>query len=140
MIKFRSIPQDIESRLTLAAQYLASHPQVIFAYLFGSLARGRLSPLSDVDLAIYLGEGANFAETKLEILCGLMDALETDEIDLVILNTAPPALVMNILSNKRLLVDKMPFERHKFESLAMRKYFDFSIKERAVLKRRYLGG
>jgi hypothetical protein len=70
----------------------------------------------------------------------LIDILQTDEIDLVILNIAHLPLLMNILRNKKVIVDKEPFARHKFESLTMRKYFDFSIKESAQLKRRYLHG
>ena len=77
---------------------------------------------------------------KLEILGRLIDILETDEIDLVVLNTADLPLAMRILKNKKLIVDKDPFARHLFESLLMRKYFDFSIFESAQLKRRYLYG
>ncbi len=50
-----------------------------------------------------------------------MDILQTDEIDLVILNTADIPLVMNIVKAKEVIVDNDPFERHRFESLAMRK-------------------
>ena len=69
-----------------------------------------------------------------------MAALQTDEVDLVVLNSAELPLIMNVLRNKKVLADKDPFCRHLFESLAMRKYFDFSIKESAQLKRRYLHG
>ena len=44
----------------------------------------------------------------------------TDEIDLVILNTAHLPLLMNILRNKKVIVDKEPFARQIFESLTMR--------------------
>jgi hypothetical protein len=69
-----------------------------------------------------------------------MDILDTDEIDLVILNTADISLVMNIIKSKEIIVDKNPFKRHLFESLMMRKYFDFSFKELNQLRRRYLHG
>jgi hypothetical protein len=69
-----------------------------------------------------------------------MDILNTDEIDLVMLNTADISLVMNIIKSKEIIVDKNPFERHLFESLMMRKYFDFSFKELHQLRRRYLHG
>jgi hypothetical protein len=48
--------------------------------------------------------------------------------------------MMNIVKAKEVIVDNDPFERHRFESLTMRKYFDFSIKEVAILRRRYLNG
>ena len=123
-----------------AESCLYSHPKVLFAYLFGSLARGIKQPSSDVDIAVYLKGHENFSETKLEVLGLLTNVLQTDEIDLVVLNTASLPLVMNILRKNRVLVDKQPFTRHAVESLTMRKYFDFSIKESAQLRRRYLDG
>ena len=42
--------------------------------------------------------------------------------------------------NKKVIVDIDPFARHQFESMMMRKYFDFSIFESTQLKRRYLHG
>jgi uncharacterized protein len=140
VFKFNRLPDDILSRLPAAESYLHSHPKVLFAYLFGSLVRGVRQPLSDVDMAVYFEGYENFSQTKLEILESLADVLQTDEIDLVILNTASLPLAMNILRENRILVDKQPFTRHIVESLTMRKYFDFSMKESAQLRRRYLDG
>jgi len=67
-----------------------------------------------------------------------MDILQTDDVDLVIFNTADISLAINIIKAKQIIVDNDPFERHRFESLAMRKYFDFSYRELGQLKRRYL--
>ena len=140
MIKYSKLPENILDLLPDAVDFLTSHPKVVFSYLFGSLAKRPPSPLSDVDIAVYLETGADFAESKLEILGELMDILQTDDIDLVILNTADISLVMNIIKPKQIIVDNDPFERHRFESLAMRKYFDFSYRELGQLKRRYLHG
>ena len=140
MIKYKQLPDNILKLIPKAVSYLESHPKVIFAYLFGSLSKGKPSPLSDVDIAVFLKKGNNLADRKLEILGKLIDILETDEIDLVVLNTANLPLAMRILKNKKLIVDKDPFARHLFESLVMRKYFDFSVIESAQLKRRYLHG
>jgi hypothetical protein len=46
----------------------------------------------------------------------------------------------NIIKAKEVIVDNDPFERHRFESLTERKYFDFSYKELGQLRRRYLHG
>jgi len=140
MIKTNKLPGNILDLLPGAEEYLKAHPKVIFSYLFGGLAKHRPFPLSDVDIAIYLKHGSNFAECKIDILGCLMDILHTDEIDLVILNRADISLVMNIIKSKKIIVDKNPFERHMFESLVMRKSFDFSFKELNQLKGRYLHG
>ena len=96
--------------------------------------------MSDVDIAVYLSEGEITIERKMEILGKLMELLETDEIDFVILNTAPLTLRMKILENKTVIVDNAPFLRYAYESVTMRKYFDFSIKEMSILERRFLHG
>lgn len=140
MIKFKQLPDNMESSIPQVTDYLKSNSHIMFAYLFGSIAKGKRQPLSDVDIAVYLKQGANVVECKLEILGKLIDILQTDEIDLVVLNAANLPLVINVLKSKKIIVDKEPYIRHIFESLAMRKYFDFSIKEAAILQRRYLHG
>ena len=137
MIKQRALPSDILQRLELLEPLLTSDSRVVFAYIFGGLASGRQRPLSDVDIAVYLDSYVDKIETKLDIIGVLSDALKTDEIDLVVLNGAPISLVGRVLMKKRLIVDKQPFIRHSFESLALREFFDFSRKEQDVLSRRF---
>ena len=96
--------------------------------------------MSDVDIAVHLLEDDDTVEKKIEILGELMALLETDEIDVVMLNTAPLTLRMKILETGRVIVDNVPFLRHRYESLTMREYFDFSTKEMAILKRRFFHG
>lgn len=138
MIKYTKLPENIERLLPKAQVYLQSRSDITFAYIFGGLAKGRRTPLSDVDIAVYLSEGRITIEKKMEILGKLMELLETDEIDFVILNTAPLTLRMKILENKSVIVDNAPFLRYAYESVTMRKYFDFSIKEMSILERRFL--
>jgi predicted nucleotidyltransferase len=140
VIKYSKLPDNIEYLLPAGEAYIKSRKDVLFAYLFGGLARGKPSPLSDVDIAVYLSEDGDVIEKKMEILGKLMDLLETDEIDLVILNSAPLALRMKILESKKVIVDNAPFLRHHYESLTMREYFDFSIREMAILERRFFHG
>lgn len=64
-------------------------PNVIFAYLFGSMARREQSRLSDIDIAVYLHEECDYASEKLNIIAHLSEKLGTDRFDLVILNNAP---------------------------------------------------
>ncbi len=137
MIKYGTLPENINLLLPDVREYLDKHLKVVFAYLFGGLARGKVSPLSDVDIAIYMVEDAEITQEKLEILGKLNEILKTDEVDLVILNTAPLPLAARIIKNKIILVDKMPFKRHAFESLVIREYFDFSRKELDIFKGKY---
>lgn len=137
MRKYQQLPKDIMSRLDSLSEELIKHRQVLFAYLFGGLAKGEVRPLSDVDIAIYLTTMDNLAEVKLDLIGLIADVLGTDEFDLVILNRAPISLVGRILHQRRILVDKNPFQRHLFESLMNRKFFDFKRKEEALLRQRF---
>jgi len=140
MIKNKKLPSNIEDLIPQAIAYLQSRKDINFAYLFGSFGRGKPLPLSDVDIAVYLKEPTDVHEKKMEILGALIDILQTDEIDLVVLNSAPLPLRMRILENKKVVVDREPFLRHHYESLTMREYFDFSVLEKQILNRRFLGG
>jgi len=140
MIKYKKLPTNIEDLIPKALTYLQSMPDILFAYLFGSLGKGKHFPLSDVDIAVYLKEPLDVPEKKMEILGALIDILQTDEIDLVVLNNAPLPLKMRILESRKVVVDREPFLRHNYESLTMREYFDFSILEKQILNRRFLGG
>lgn len=140
MIKQKRIPSDIFQRIPKAAAYLQSRPDVKFSYLFGSLAKNKKAPLSDVDIAVFLSNENSAFQIKLEILGKLTEILGTDEIDLVLLNSASLPLSVNILKNNKILVDKEPAARHHHYSMIMRKYFDYHYLEAGILKRRYLNG
>jgi predicted nucleotidyltransferase len=140
MIRYSKLPDNIVSLLPEAGAYLQSREDVLFAYLFGGLAKGNPRPLSDIDIAVYLSKETGLMGRKIEILGDLTNLLKTDEIDLVLLNSAPVTLKMKILENKKVIADKNSFLRHRYESMVMREYFDFSILERAILERRFLRG
>jgi uncharacterized protein len=130
---------DPKKRLPEAERYLQARQDVAFAYLFGSVARGSATHLSDIDIAIYLTV-QEFAEKRMKILGDLIDILKTDNIDLVILNTAPLSLKSKIIQTKKILAENNPLMRHDFESHTLRAYFDFSKLEKRILKNRYLHG
>jgi len=140
MITYEHVPPSSFEKIPLAGDMLREEERVIFAYLFGSAAQGRISPLSDIDIAVYLRTCEHLTEYRLELFNKLCDVLGTSEIDLVFLNTAPTNLEGRILMKKKILVDKDPHLRHRYESLAMRKFYDFQIRERAILYRRYAIG
>ena len=135
MIKLKKLPENIHKNISSLTDYFMSNSDIIFAYLFGGLLREKPSPLSDVDIALY------FDNTKkpnfLQLFHEMTAIIGTEELDLVILNDAPLSLSGRILQNRKILVDKKPFERHKYESLTLRKYSDFRIRESQLVQRRY---
>lgn len=137
MIKFRPILSNRLMIIDEMKKIIEAENNIIFAYLFGSMASGSQTNLSDVDIAIYLRNTEGIAEYKLEIFNKITNAIGTDELDLIILNTAPIFITGRILQNKQILIDKDPSLRYKFESLILREYFDFKIKEEKYFSLRY---
>ncbi len=129
-----------EDIICVTSKYLENRDDITFAYLFGSYAKGNQTHLSDIDIAVYMKYDNQVFEKKLQVLSDLTKILETDDIDLVILNKAPISLLTKILASKAVLIDKDPPVRHTFESLKMRMGFDFSFLEKRILEQRFLNG
>lgn len=140
-MKFESgkILEDRSSLIERVKSALSKHEDIIFAYIFGGVAKGRITPLSDIDIAVYLKDVENIDlwEKKVQILKDLEEELKTEEIDLVVLNEAPISLKGRIMQNKILIIDRDKSFRCSFESLTLKEFFDFSILEREILYRRY---
>ena len=135
MIRFKKVPEDIRQRIDLLPDLFMEDSNIVFAYLFGGSVRDKRSPLSDVDLGVYMKnmKGLNY----LSLFDNISQILGTDEIDLVVLNSAPISFAGRILQKRKILIDKDPFLRHQYESRILREFFDFSIKEKEILHRRY---
>lgn len=109
---------------------LIEYDNIIFAYIFGSYAQNNLKVHSDIDIAIFLEKELN-SDIYLEIKMKLADKLKR-EVDLVILNDAPPLLKYQIYRNNLLLFtrDKTIESNHKvktlFEYNDMKRYLDLS--------------
>jgi len=112
---------DAAARERLAAA-LDREP-VVAAYLFGSQARGTPGPLSDVDVAVWTyGTGEDPLGLRLAGLA--CEALRTDEVDLVVLDDAPPLLRHRVLRDGMRLVDRDPTERVRREAWTYVEYLD----------------
>ena len=69
---------------------LMKYEDIIFAYIFGSYAKGNIRKDSDIDIAIYLKDSIG-SYKYLDMKMKLSEALKR-EVDLVILNNAIPLL------------------------------------------------
>ena len=74
-------------------QHLHARPEILEAYLFGSLSRGQAQSHSDVDVAVYV-DPVGLPDSPFgyaaELTAALATALGSDAVDLVVLNQAPP--------------------------------------------------
>ena len=115
--------RTIQARLK---KYFTYSPYPVqFAYLFGSHARGQALPYSDVDVGVYLDEpdkGARF-DIGLSLMGDLERTLHRDDVDVVVLNEAPPRLAYNIIKHKP-LYSRDERARARIETAILSRYFD----------------
>lgn len=113
----------MENDLEKVRQLLKKSPEVRFAYLFGSMARDEGGETSDLDVAVYVREGVSTFDFRLGWMEKLASLLGRDDVDLVVLNEAPPVLCYEIVRDGRLLVDSKE-ARVAFEARVLDEYFD----------------
>ena len=102
--------------------------KVVFAYLFGSQAKGTAGSLSDIDIAVYFDEDLAATERfdlRLAVLGELTDLYRTDAVDLVVLNDAPPLLAHRILKEGLLIFSDNEKMRLEYEVKAVLEYLDW---------------
>jgi hypothetical protein len=109
-------------------QVFSSHP-VALAYLYGSVAAGRATPLSDVDIALVLIEGQYDPSKRLELELKIEDEIartcRIGEIDVRAINYAPLMVRGEIVTKGMLLYSRDEDFRVDFETSTRSEYFDF---------------
>jgi len=93
-------------KIKLLKKYFKEEKSVILAFVFGSQAKGLTRKISDWDIGVYF-KPKEYLELETErdypgeegMWSDLVDILETDNVDLVILNRARPELVFSILNS-----------------------------------------
>lgn len=99
------VPQSSEVRRRLELAFAtAAPPGVIAAYLFGSHAEGRAHRESDVDVAVLLDDrvhrtAAARSEARVRLCAWLVGALSVNDVDLLVLNDAPPLLGRKVVTD-----------------------------------------
>ena len=117
--------------LEALAKIFQAEEKILVAYLFGSRAKGYATPESDYDIAVLLSETPrDLLDFYLRLLNKLTDTLG-DNVDLVILNEAPPTLKYQVVKHGKPIYVKNERARVAFESRTIREYLDFS----RILKR-----
>jgi uncharacterized protein YutE (UPF0331/DUF86 family)/predicted nucleotidyltransferase len=115
------------------------------AYLTGSLStRTTFGHLTDIDVAILLMDqikADQFLDYQLYFLSELAKRLESDAIDIVILNQASLLLKLQVIKYGQILFSRNERQRVSFETKAVMDYLDFKkfdeIQNQALNRRLY---
>jgi predicted nucleotidyltransferase len=107
---------------------LASREEVLEAYLFGSHATGRAQPHSDIDVAVYVDErravhGAYGYQA--ELTAALMSGLGANNVDVVVLNRAPPVLYHRVIRDGQRILSRDLRATTTREGYALSRYCDY---------------
>jgi predicted nucleotidyltransferase len=100
-----------------------------FILLIGSQVTGKRGPMSDVDLAIYVDPeeyGNRAFHVHVEVGLLLSRKLKRDDIDIVILNDAPPTLRFGAIKNGHILYIKDESEYEDYVVRTLSEYYDSS--------------
>ncbi len=118
-------PQALARRIAAA---LEPRTEILEAYLFGSVARGETHARSDIDVAVYVDEHL-CPDTpygyRADLTTHLMARLETNRIDVVVLNDAPPLLYHRVLRDGIRLFSRDLRATTTREARAYSRYFDY---------------
>jgi predicted nucleotidyltransferase len=117
--------QELVERL---AQRLRGRPEVLDAYVFGSVARGESQPHSDVDVAVYVDASdaaASRFDYAAELTADLSSAIGHPRVDLVLLNQAPPLLYHRVLRDGVRVLARNLASTTRREGQALSRYCDY---------------
>ncbi|MBD3192626.1 MAG: hypothetical protein GF308_18440 [Candidatus Heimdallarchaeota archaeon] len=127
--------KELVAKLRAISEQLVEKYPISFVILFGSYAKGKVNNLSDIDLGVFLNRDSKIAyfDSLLTLKTLFEEQLKTEQIDLVIINNAPPVLKFEIVAKGILIYCK---DRNEFDNQylqACSEYFDFKF----ILNRNY---
>jgi len=104
---------------------LAGLKEICLVYLFGSRIEGHLGPMSDYDLGVLIDRGADAGQVHARLTHELVRALQTDRVDVVVLNRAPIELAYAIIAQGKVLYQRDAAARVEYEAQVLSRYGDY---------------
>jgi predicted nucleotidyltransferase len=112
---------------------LETEPDIAFALVFGSTARGRRRADSDIDIALELRAAARRDVRALGGLVARLEAAAGTSVDIVLLDEAPPALAYRAFRDGQLLVERDHAALVARKARVILQYLDFKpVEERCA--------
>ncbi len=109
-------------------QRLSQYPEIVAAYLFGSVVTGKINPMSDVDVALLLQEQTPFRR-ELSIAFDVMSYVQKifhREGDVKVLNRIKDLPFLHeVLSKGKLIYERDPGIHRSFVAETVIAYLDF---------------
>jgi predicted nucleotidyltransferase len=109
------------------AAYFARQPEVVLAYLFGSVAKGTARPESDVDVAVLFDaklDPFERGERYFNLLGSALDSFANRPVDVRMLNGAGPLFCSQVVRHGWVIYERSRAERIAFQVFTMANYAD----------------
>lgn len=123
--------------------YLGQRKEIKFAYIFGSFVKKE--KYRDIDVAVYVSPEFDYNDLSAypygyasTLIGELTQIINSDKLDLVIMNRAGIVLLQRIVNNSIVLFASDKYERINYENNIRKEYID--SQNLRVIKRRYLSG
>ena len=113
---------ETSSRIREAVEAI---PEIQLAYLFGSQVTGEVGPLSDYDIAVLLDHTADGPAVRSQLAHEIVVRLDSDRVDVVLLNRAPIELAYAVIASGRLLYQRDVATRVEYEADVLSRYGDY---------------
>ena len=114
--------EEVEKKIK---KVLEKERNVIFAYIFGSFARGE-KDYSDIDLAIWVRKVPKNVFKYESRIAGRLEKELKRQVEVRILNNLPLLLKSRIVKEGRLVFSRDKIFSAKFEGMTISEYLDFS--------------
>ena len=112
-----------------AIQLAARHSTIDLVYRFGSRARGdsggNVGPMSDYDVAVLLQHSTESFDLQMQLQHEVCKALDTDKVDLMLLNRVPIELAWHVIARGKLLFARSKYIHVEYEANVMSRYGDY---------------
>jgi len=123
-----------ERELRELHRFFKSEEPIVVAYLFGSVAKGIVGGLSDVDVAVLLSKGYDLTLDYRLYLIDKLTEIIGRETDVVILNEVPPLLRYEVIKCGKVLYCRDEGKRVAFEERTLDEYLDMGRIEKEYLR------
>jgi predicted nucleotidyltransferase len=110
--------------------------QILFAYLFGSHARGDATADSDIDIAIFLDPQLQmeFFDIKTALYLEISRSLKMNDIDIVVLNRCKNIILLDrITRHGQVIYESNQDARLDFEQKVLHTAIDFKYQRKRVM-------
>ncbi len=106
-------------------EYFKGQDDIQCAILFGSVALGKTTPMSDIDIGVYFDNVVDkliASDRQIDITCKIMSLYHINRVDVIILNFADPFLRFQVVKTGRLIYAKDKKEFYKFKAVSFGRY------------------